>query len=230
MGFDKLKSTLQKMRATLQKTRRGTADVSSTVDEARASQIPEQDIQEFGNLAARSCTWLCRKFILENMSAAGLDSKNLRDAVGKAIAHMSKSRGEIRLAMPREEKDWKHVVKTKAGKRYEYEDKREEGPYVMQAALDAGAVYGLGSKSFRAKRSLKSGIFNNKTTRAVRQKHMVEGKWKTFERGAIDLGSVRVRPGMNFWKFSAAQAAQINEHFKKNFWGLVNKRRPNATT
>lgn len=222
ISFDRLRGAVARLR--------GTADVSSTINDASALAVPKSELEAIGTMAAKSCTWLCRKFIIENMASAGLKSENLTAAVNKAVAHLSSSSGAVRLAMPREEKGWRHTVTRKGGKKYTYQDTRKEGPYVMQAALDAGAVYGLGAKAARAKRSIKSGLFGKKTTRAVKQTHMVEGEWKTFERKAIDLGSVTVRPGMNFWRFSAAQVAEINKLFRKNFFGLVKKHYPNATT
>lgn len=210
--FDRLKASYTRLRL------RGVADPGKILDDARVINASKGDLNAIAQEAAASCNELCRSAIKANMAAAGINSTNLVAAVGRGYTIFWDKRGLIRFRMPAGEKNWEHKVGNKT-----YIDTREDGPYIVQASLDAGWVVGLGTGKARAKRSIKAGVAGNKTTRAVSQKHF-KGEWTTYTRKEINLGAVTVHRGRFFWQFNASQEAAIVAQFRKKFFELARER------
>jgi hypothetical protein len=218
-AWDRLKFAYTKLR--------GVADVKPVIDSGNALGLsaPQAELERLAQMAALSCTALCRSAIKANMAAKGVDSKNLISAVDSSYAYFWLKRMIVRLRMPAKLKGWEHFVKKKNGKRYgPYKDKRPEGPYVMQASLDAGYVLSPAKIGARSKRRIKAGVANFKTTKAVDQVHLQgDGRWMRFTRGEINIALLTIKQGKHFWEFTPAQEKEIAERFEKNFFGLCRK-------
>lgn len=190
---------------------RGVADIQSAVETPALMQIPREIMDQLAQKAALSCTWMCRQMILGNMANAGIKSKGLTLAINAGLAVYHGGRGLVRFRLSKEVNPYPKA-QSPAGD--------IGGVWMIAASQDAGRVAGLkGIQAARAKRRIKAGLGDQKTTRAVRQIH----NGTPVERAAINLSSVTVVPGKNFFRFSAGQAAQIKAHFRKNLDGLVAK-------
>jgi len=167
-------------------------------------------MEELISLAAMSCTQICRKAIISNMRAAGIQSDQLEKAINASYAYFG---GKGRAV----------IFRLRDGLKREG-DKRKHKPqaalYVQAASLDAGWVLGGQHVGARAKRKIKAGTAGAKTAAAVAQVH--NGSLGT--RAAVDLGAYRVIPGRNFWNFNAAQRSEIKKRFRNVLATVLAKR------
>lgn len=194
MAYSRLKAALDKLRGTIP-VLDAKADIVAQVN------VPPDQMRRFARIAARMCTQLCRRFIIQNMSQAGVVSSEITKGINNTNAAWSDKQGAVffRLAKGLKRED----------------DKRKEALYIQCASLDAGRVNGAKSVGDKAKRSLKAGVVSLKTLKAQKQTHYVDGKWVTYSRKAIDLGAISVVRGRDFWFFFSAQKAAIQSKFRE---------------
>lgn len=186
-------------------TLRGVSDIQAQVETPELAKVPRAAMERFVQTAALSCTHLCRRMILGNMAAAGINSDGLTTAINQGEAVYWAKRGVVRFRLSATINPY---------------GKRPGGVWMVAAAQDAGRVAGLkGISAQRAKKRIKAGVADAKTTRAVRQVH----NGRVVTRAALDLSGLAVVPGKNFFEFSAGQSAQIAQHFRKNLNGLIKK-------
>jgi hypothetical protein len=181
-------------------------------EEFMASEVPDLPSGVFYSLAQKAagmCTVLIRGFIKSNMRQAGIDSIELAKGIDAARAFYGGKKGAVIFRM---------TAGLKRGKGHSKKsDPRPEALYVQAASLDAGWVTSPNRIGASAKRRIKAGVADWKTTRAVRQIH----NGRLVERAAFDLGSAKVHVGRPFWFLHQGQQTQVTLEFRKHFFRLA---------
>ena len=132
---------------------RGAALKINPEEDIRKHKVPPKVLHQVGEWAAKECTPLCRRFVKQNMSSAGITSPHIAAAVDRSVAYFD-PKGAVKFRLG-------------GGLGRRPNDARPEALYIQLASLDAGWVAGGKSISAATKRVIKEGAETKTNAGAV---------------------------------------------------------------